>query len=370
VSRRLWEAVLAAGQEWAAAPASALYSSPLVGAPGPNARGLALWMQHVLAGFGSLAQEPMMTGFLASVVARSYEKGEQLSSLQGQEWRESANRARKAVTLLAAALRAQLPGMPTLAVPYAAQGSPWTTEGFTYRVPWPRQLRLGQDKVDSTLIEAARFLGAPIRQMRLGVLPSPAFAELRDAIAAEPLWTTARSQVENLRSEDRRELSELSRELRLQLRQDAVTRIAGENMLQQSLLREQLVAQALQDERFSTRLGAWQQIFDLLDNALRVLQQIAVFGGIMALQGEVHEADERADNSGTRARIVVDIDNPFSVRGGWAVLVNPDAIPDAIIVESINANVSLTDEPSRLVIEGPLLPEAGTVLRASAVPEE
>jgi hypothetical protein len=370
VTSQIWSAVLAAGQEWAAAPVPVSYSAPWRSAYAPRARGLALWAQHVLARYGTLAQEPMLTGFRAALIARPVQHGELLESAEGRAWQESAQRARAAITLLAAALRSELPGMPMLPVPHVVQGSPWTTRDYTLRVPWPRELRTGAGRTDPILIRAAQVLEAPVRAMRLGVLPSPSLAGLRGALAAEPLRTKAEDQLGALSAKDRANLSELSRELRMRLTQDAVTRTAGDDPADRLRLREQLVARALLDERFGSRLSAWRETFSLLDNALRVLQQIVVFGGALALPGEVREADFRADGSGTRARIVLNTENPFAVRSGWAVLVNAAAVPDAIVVESLSANQPVNGEPWRMVVEGPLLADSGTVLRSSAVPGE
>jgi len=368
MTTQFWDAVLAAGQQWAAAPVSGQYSAPLVSARAPGAQGVALWMQNVLAGFGALAEQPMITGSLASAVAPRPGYGSALDSAEGHAWQDSAIRSTRAITLLAAAMRSQLPGMPALPTPYSAEGGPWTTRELTFRVPWPRQLRAGQDKTDSLLVSAARQLEAPVREMRLGVLPSPALAGLRDALTAEPLWATTNDQVEALLPEDRRELSDMSRELLLQLRPEAITSLAGDRMLERGLMREQLVKQALQDARFSSRLDGWQQLFALTENALYVVQQIVVFGGVMALEGEVHEVYTESNGPETSVRVVTETANPFGIRNGRVVLVNEEAVPDAIVLDSVKANVSQTDEPSRLVIEGTLLPDTGAVLRASAVP--
>ena len=306
-------------------------------------------------------------GVRAAFFARQIDHGELLDLPEGQAWRGTAERVGGAITLLATALRSELPGMPILSVPHAVQGSPWTTNDFTLRVPWPRELRVGPGRTDPILIRAAEVLGAPFRAMRLGILPSQPFTDLRDAIISEPFWATAEDQVDSLSSADRRILGELSRELRPRLTEDAITEIAGHDSMDRLRLREQLVVEASKDERFYARIKAWHDMFNLLENALRVFQQIAVFGGVLQLPGEVHEVEIQTIGSETRARIVLNSENPFAIRSGWTVLVNAEALSDAIVVESLNSNLSLTGEPSRLVIEGPILTDSGTELRSSAV---
>ena len=367
VTSQIWSAVLAAGQEWGSAPIPVQYAEPWRNAYVPDTQGLALWAQHVLARYGSLAGEPMLTGARAALVARDVDNAQLLGSAEGRAWQQTAQRSANAITLLAGALRAELPGMPALAVPYAVPGSPWTTPEYTLRVPWPRELRTGAGRTDRDLIRAAQVLGAPFRVTPLGTLPSHSLGDLRHALAADPMWTKAADQLEVLSAEDRRALSELSRELRAQLTPDALTSFAGTGAAERLHVREQIVASALQDERFASRLSAWGATFSLLDHALSVLQQIVVYGGPLALPGEVHEADFREDGSVTRARIVLDTENPFAVRGGWAVFVRAEAVPDAIVVESLNANQPSPTESWRLVIEGPLLPGSGMALRSAAV---
>jgi hypothetical protein len=359
-----------AGQEWGATSAANKYSAPFRDAYIPNVQGLAQWAQNVFAGFADVVQEPMLMGLRAAVFARKAEGGRSLDSTEGRNWLQITERVGASITLLAAALRSELPGMPTLSVPYSVQGSPWTTNERTLRVPWRRELYTAPGRTDSILIRAAQIMEAPVRVLRLGVLPSPLFMELRDAFISDPLWQKAANQVRALTSEDRMALHELSRELQSRLTEHAVTNVAGPIPIDRLQLREQIVAEALLDERFCGRIGDWRVVFNLLEALLRVIQQIVVFGGIPLLTGEIYEANFETISGETRARIVLESYNPFNVRGGWAVLVNSDVASDAITVESINSNVSLTSEPSRLVIEGLVLPGSGTELRPSALPSE
>ncbi|ABS06061.1 hypothetical protein [Kineococcus radiotolerans] len=329
----LWHAVAEMAAVWGDLPVVRRFAEQLPRNAPQRRLGLPGLLQHVTACGGMVASHPMRLGTNVPPM---------LSLVQGlvappvgpevlDPWLEDASRVEGAHRVTVAWLRSRLPGYPQLPAPQLAQGTPLTTDEFTYRLPWTRQEFAAGFQFQNPPFEPLEILGATkneavragdtTRRLALALLETAPWRQLRDAERA-------------LLPPHRAELRSTRQAITQATRPALIDAHEPDRALPRDAYRQQVVVKAV-----GALSGPAREYADAFDAADRLIELVAsdVFGqlaiyGTIGLAG-VSELDVRGGNHGKVEFTFQDTVHPDP---GTVVWLDDPLFSDAVRVTGLN----------------------------------
>ncbi len=269
-------------------------------------------------------------------------------------WLEAAVEIGTAFQVVVEFLRSRLPGYPFLSVPHRRPGSPYLIDTdflMFHHFPWDRELsklRLEtQGPPDLTKVGSEAESAETLH-------------ELARTLERRPTWSAFSDAQSVLSKEDRKHLSQLSKDFRAAVADDIVDREAGDLILARYRYRiavlEEHVASA--SGRTLDYLRAFEEVDELITFVAGLMQTVLIDGGIAKITADRIDLGHGLDL--IPADVLVRPDNPF-LNPGEVVCISEQEPVGLLYADAVSHHWGRLDDPDSSVttMRGTLVRDSG-----------